>query len=38
MTPLLRVAHVPGAGHCIRYEQPERYTAVVRAFLAERLS
>jgi pimeloyl-ACP methyl ester carboxylesterase len=36
--PLLRVAHVPGAGHCIRYEQPEQYTAVVRAFLAERLS
>jgi pimeloyl-ACP methyl ester carboxylesterase len=33
--PLLRVAHVPAAGHSIRYEQPERYTALVRAFLAE---
>ena len=31
----LRVAHVPDAGHCIRYEQPERFTALVRAFLAE---
>lgn len=37
LNPLLRVAHVPGAGHSIRYEQPERYTAVVRAFLAEQL-
>lgn len=36
LNPLLRIAHVPGAGHSIRYEQPERYTAVVRAFLAER--
>jgi N-formylmaleamate deformylase len=37
LNPLLRVAHVPGAGHCIRYEQPERYATVVRAFLAEQL-
>lgn len=36
LNPLLRVAHVPGAGHSIRYEQPAHYTAVVRAFLAER--
>jgi pimeloyl-ACP methyl ester carboxylesterase len=35
LNPLLRVAHVPGAGHSIRYEQPERYTALVKAFLAE---
>jgi pimeloyl-ACP methyl ester carboxylesterase len=37
LNPLLRVAHVPGAGHSIRYEQPKRYTTLVRAFLAERL-
>jgi len=33
--PLLGVAHVPAAGHCIRYEQPEQFSALVRAFLAE---
>lgn len=37
LNPLLRVAHIPGAGHSIRYEQPELYTALVKAFLAERL-
>ena len=33
--PLLRVAHVPAAGHCIRYEQAEQFSALVRAFLGE---
>jgi pimeloyl-ACP methyl ester carboxylesterase len=37
LSPRLRVAPVPGAGHCIRYEQPEQFAALVRAFLAERL-
>ncbi len=32
--PGLRLAHIPGAGHNIRREQPERYLATVRAFLA----
>ncbi len=35
LNPLLRVAHVPGVGHCIRYEQPEQVAAHVAAFLAE---
>jgi N-formylmaleamate deformylase len=35
LNPRLRVAHVPGAGHSIRYDQAERYTSIVRAFLAE---
>lgn len=34
MLPQLQVAHIPGAGHSIRREQFDRYTAVVRAFLA----
>jgi pimeloyl-ACP methyl ester carboxylesterase len=33
--PLVQVAHIPKVGHCIRYEQPERFASVVRAFLAE---
>lgn len=33
--PLLRVAHIAGAGHCLRYEQSDQFTGVVRAFLAE---
>lgn len=36
LNPRLRVAHVPGAGHSIRYDQAERYNTIVRAFLAER--
>lgn len=35
LNPLLRVAHVAGVGHCIRYEQPAQFTALVRAFLAD---
>jgi pimeloyl-ACP methyl ester carboxylesterase len=35
LNPRLGVAHFPGAGHCVRYEQPERYAAAVRAFLGE---
>jgi pimeloyl-ACP methyl ester carboxylesterase len=34
LLPHLRVAHVPGAGHCIRYEQLAQYLDVVRPFLA----
>lgn len=33
--PQVRVAHIAGAGHCIRREQFDRYMATVRAFLAE---
>ncbi|MEZ4831945.1 MAG: hypothetical protein R2873_08075 [Caldilineaceae bacterium] len=33
-TPNLRVVNVPGAGHCIRYEQPERVVEIVRGFLS----
>lgn len=35
-SPLLRVAHVAGAGHCIRYDRPEEFAGLVRGFLAER--
>lgn len=35
LIPQLRVAHVPGAGHSIRRDQPERFLAVVRSFLEE---
>lgn len=34
MNPLVRVAHLPGAGHCLRYEQPATVAELVRAFLA----
>lgn len=34
--PLLRVAHIPGAGHCIRYEQADSFADIVKTFLAER--
>ncbi|HRW04934.1 MAG TPA: alpha/beta hydrolase [Caldilineaceae bacterium] len=30
----VQIAHIPGAGHSIRREQPQRYLAVVQAFLA----
>jgi pimeloyl-ACP methyl ester carboxylesterase len=33
--PHLRFQRVPGAGHCIRREQPERFYAAVDAWLAE---
>jgi len=32
--PQLRVITVAGAGHCVRYEQPDRYMDIVRGFLA----
>ena len=35
LVPRLRVAHIPGAGHSIRRDQPARYLEVIRAFLAE---
>lgn len=35
LNPLVQVAHIPKVGHCIRYEQPDRYAALVSAFLAE---
>ena len=31
----VRVVRVPGAGHCIRREQPDAFYAAVDAFLAE---
>ena len=34
----LRVVNVPGAGHCIRYEQPERVAEIVKGFLSEVLA
>ena len=33
LNPLWEVEHVPGAGHCIRYDKPEAFEAVVRPFL-----
>ncbi len=33
--PRLRIAHMPGVGHCIRYEQPAHFATLVRNFLAE---
>lgn len=38
LNPNLRVEHIPGAGHCIRYDQPERFAGVVHAFLREILA
>lgn len=35
LMPQARVAHLPGAGHNIRRDQPARYLEAVRAFLAE---
>ena len=35
LVPQVRVAHVAGAGHNVRRDQPARYLAAVRAFLAE---
>jgi pimeloyl-ACP methyl ester carboxylesterase len=32
--PQLQVAHIPGAGHSVRREQPERFLAAIRPFLA----
>ena len=33
--PLVRTVVVPGAGHCVRRDQPDAYHAAVDAFLAE---
>ena len=35
LIPQLHIAHIPGAGHSIRREQPDRYLHAVRTFLAE---
>lgn len=35
--PLLEVAHVPGVGHCIRYEQPHHFASLTREFLVRQL-
>ncbi len=35
LIPQLRIAHIPGAGHSIRREQPDRYLHAVRTFLRE---
>lgn len=35
LSPNLSVVNVPGAGHCIRYEQPNRVAEIVKGFLAE---
>lgn len=35
LNPTIQVAHVPGAGHNIRREQPARYLEVVQQFLAQ---
>ena len=32
--PQLRVITIAGAGHCVRYEQFDRYMDIVRGFLA----
>jgi len=33
LVPRLEIVHVPGAGHGIRRDQPDRYLAAVRATL-----
>lgn len=33
LNPLWEEEHIPGAGHCIRYDQPEAFEAAVRRFL-----
>jgi N-formylmaleamate deformylase len=38
LSPKLSVVNVPGAGHCIRYEQPERVAEIVKGFLEEELA
>jgi N-formylmaleamate deformylase len=35
LNPNLSVVNVPGAGHCIRYEQPDRVAEIVKGFLGE---
>lgn len=35
INPRIRVAHIPGAGHHVRFEQYPAYMAALRAFLAE---
>ncbi len=35
LIPQLQVAHIPGAGHNIRRDQPDRFLEVVRGFLTE---
>jgi pimeloyl-ACP methyl ester carboxylesterase len=32
----LSIVYVPGAGHCIRYEQPDRVAEIVKEFLGDR--
>jgi N-formylmaleamate deformylase len=34
LVPQVRVSNIPGAGHCIRRDQPAKYLAVVREFIA----
>ncbi len=34
LNPRLSVVNVPGAGHCIRYEEPERVAEIVKGFLS----
>ncbi|GIG41853.1 alpha/beta fold hydrolase [Cellulomonas phragmiteti] len=36
--PLVRTVVVPGAGHCVRRDQPDAYHAAVDAFLAEHVA
>jgi len=33
LNPRLRIEHIPNAGHGIQFDQPERFEAVVKAFL-----
>lgn len=33
LSPRWEVEHVPGAGHCIRYDKPDAFEAAVRRFL-----
>lgn len=35
LSPNMRVVNIPGAGHCIRRENPTAYLAAIRAFLKE---
>lgn len=34
LNPLFQVAYIPGVGHCIRYERPWQYAALIQQFLA----
>ncbi|KAB8144636.1 alpha/beta hydrolase [Chloroflexia bacterium SDU3-3] len=37
LNPSIEVTRLADAGHCVRYEQPEKYEQIVRAFLAEHM-